>query len=393
VYLRRLNLTNNRGSKYIYICNKHQLVRELHEITWKNINKQTLTYTTTLVVPRNPDNVHMTRSVTETIYPVSIRTYGVKQKRRNEEPRVRKKQKPKRKCHFVGCNSTSDPNKVGKKGWSRVQPPVVLTSPNQRCNRARKLVAYKKCRCENCLILMGLSRDDSRFEVRMCNKHETEIQEVLVPWIDTRGRSQVMKKKIRVPTDRLIQEEDTEGRRTSIERIRRHELAEAEFLAKSGEKEAAISMLMMLWDFGDNHHGRKPSKPRRLGGINDEITEKKKVIVSFETLTDRRVKIQTGFPSILAMLAFISVVSNGNIDEITNTTSTLTWLEEWYLYFEIIYGKTISRYVDAIDKYDSNDREVRRVFDIKLQAVKKVRKEWPMYCSLKEDETYRKPNK
>jgi hypothetical protein len=167
---------------------------------------------------------------------------------------------------------------------------------------------------------------------------------------------------------------NTEGRRTSIERIRRHELAEAEFLAKSGEKEAAISMLMMLWVFGDNNH-RTPSKPRRLGGIRDEITEKKKVIVSFETLTDRRVKIQTGFPSILAMLAFISVVCNGNIDEITNTTSTLTWLEEWYLYLEIIYGKTISRYVDAIDKYDSNDREVRRVFDKKLQAVKKVRKE------------------
>jgi hypothetical protein len=65
----------------------------------------------------------------------------------------------------------------------------------------------------------------------------------------------------------------------------------------------------------------------------------------------------------------------------TKTDTTLTWLEEWYLYFEIIYGKTLARWV----------RILRETYDRKLNKVLHVsRKILPRYVTMEEDESYSK---
>jgi hypothetical protein len=41
------------------------------------------------------------------------------------------------------------------------------------------------------------------------------------------------------------------------------------------------------------------------------------------------IKVRTGFPTIMTMLAFIAISSDGQPEKIEITTSKLTWLEEW----------------------------------------------------------------
>jgi hypothetical protein len=107
-------------------------------------------------------------------------------------------------------------------------------------------------------------------------------------------------------------------------------------------------------------------------------------------LNQNIIKVQTGFPSLLAMLGYIAVICSGNIQEITTTTSTtLTWFEEWYAYFEILYGKSLSRWVDAELKYMCNHQLLRDIYDNKLKKVLSVRSAWPRYVTIQEDETYR----
>ena len=65
-------------------------------------------------------------------------------------------------------------------------------------------------------------------------------------------------------------------------------------------------------------------------------------------INDSDVYHRTGFVDKKAMLVFIVIVHNGDIQSIANSkTSTLTWFEEWFFYFEMMHGKTIMRWKDA----------------------------------------------
>jgi hypothetical protein len=72
------------------------------------------------------------------------------------------------------------------------------------------------------------------------------------------------------------------------------------------------------------------------------------------------------------------------------TSSKLTWVEEWILYFETVYGHSLIRLCDYVKSYESSDNAVRRVFRAKLEMVIEARKRWPMYASYTEDAKYRR---
>ena len=55
-------------------------------------------------------------------------------------------------------------------------------------------------------------------------------------------------------------------------------------------------------------------------------------------LTAKEVKRRTGFYDVSSMLSFVVVVCGGKVDVMTQTYSKLTWLEEWVLYLEYVYG-------------------------------------------------------
>jgi hypothetical protein len=284
------------------------------------------------------------------------------------------------------------------KGWKRVQPPVTLDEINQKDDRAQKNVAYKQKTRDITLRNMGLSLLDPRLDIRCCNLHKIEKLYLSVCWTTIKNKEKISKMYFNIPVHHGLSTNEglteVRPRENSIARALSREMAQAEEDARKGDKDAALRYLNLIWGGANaqpivNQPLDYPTRPTRIG-VKREEKERRKVVVRMDDLTDTRVHIQTGFPSLLALLGFIAIVNNGDIEEITKTTSSLTWLEEWYLYLEIVYGKSISRWVDACDKYGMSDRRLREIFDNKLDAVLKIRQEWPRYCSLLEDETYHK---
>ena len=94
------------------------------------------------------------------------------------------------------------------------------------------------------------------------------------------------------------------------------------------------------------------------------------------------------------MMAFVVIVNKGDIRKVSETTThVLTWFEEWYAFFEIIYGKRINRWVDGIEKYKVSDATLRKLFLTRLKQVLSTRQEWPRFATYREDEIFRCPRK
>ena len=68
----------------------------------------------------------------------------------------------------------------------------------------------------------------------------------------------------------------------------------------------------------------------------------------------------------------------------------MTWYEEWFLYFEFVYGKTVHTVEAAMAAYGmKGDKAVNKVIDTKLDMILRARQQWPKYASLIEDEFLR----
>ena len=65
-------------------------------------------------------------------------------------------------------------------------------------------------------------------------------------------------------------------------------------------------------------------------------------------ISAKEVRRQTGFCSLDGLLSYIFVVGNGDIARIMQQVSSLTWLEEWFLYLEYQNGKLMTRIEDVM---------------------------------------------
>jgi seryl-tRNA synthetase len=77
-------------------------------------------------------------------------------------------------------------------------------------------------------------------------------------------------------------------------------------------------------------------KKRKRWEVEEEISG---TVVRFKNINDEIIKVTTGFTSVRAMVAFICICCDGDIEKIRNTTTSLTWLGEWCIYFESIWGR------------------------------------------------------
>jgi hypothetical protein len=82
-------------------------------------------------------------------------------------------------------------------------------------------------------------------------------------------------------------------------------------------------------------------------------------------------KSTTGFPNVMAMLLFIVIINEGDAEKIKHTVSKLTWLEEYLLYFEVMYSRQHTRWIDVCNKYKITDPLARKIFDSKISKQKK----------------------
>ena len=76
---------------------------------------------------------------------------------------------------------------------------------------------------------------------------------------------------------------------------------------------------------------------------------------------------------------------NGDHDKMTYAVTSLTWLEEWLMYYDILWGKTIIRWIDVEKEYKMHGTLCLKVFDTKLALVVCCRSSWPRWVSHSED--------
>ena len=67
-------------------------------------------------------------------------------------------------------------------------------------------------------------------------------------------------------------------------------------------------------------------------------------------MSDSEVKRRTGFPSEKTMLAYIVVVCDGNVDKIKEKQTPLTWYEEWFMAFEYVWNRSVTRLIDRVQR-------------------------------------------
>ena len=87
---------------------------------------------------------------------------------------------------------------------------------------------------------------------------------------------------------------------------------------------------------------------------------------------DKEVKLRTGFETERDLLTFIIIACNGDFDTIKKTHSVLTWYEEWFFYFEMMYGLTIQTWGVAESEkhgFGIDAQTLRKVFDEKMELV------------------------
>lgn len=102
-------------------------------------------------------------------------------------------------------------------------------------------------------------------------------------------------------------------------------------------------------------------------------------------VSDKEVRRRTGFPNKSALLLYIFVVSDGDINIIMKRKSSLTWFEEWFLHFEYLWGKSLTRLPDVENTYGIGRSTVEEVITLKYTIINNALKSWPVYASYAED--------
>merc|ERR1712032_1206587 len=143
----------------------------------------------------------------------------------------------------------------------------------------------------------------------------------------------------------------------------------------------------------NNNSHRTPllnnNNKKKRGNILHQYVEQSYIFVLNE-LTPKEIKRRTGFCDLFYLLSYVIIICGGDMDQITVTSTKLTWLEEWIFFFEYIYGHSKNRLCDYESEYNLCRNACRMLFRSKLLLAMKARNRWPMYASHEEDCKLRK---
>jgi hypothetical protein len=117
---------------------------------------------------------------------------------------------------------------------------------------------------------------------------------------------------------------------------------------------------------------------------------KKVGVLDVKSLLPSFVHQHTGFEDLVQLLSFTAVVSGGSFELMTKTVTTqLSFIEEWFLYFEWMYHRTRTRFEDIAKDYNVSFNPAKRVFRSKLQLAMRAQSWWPAYAMHEEDKKIR----
>ena len=94
-------------------------------------------------------------------------------------------------------------------------------------------------------------------------------------------------------------------------------------------------------------------------------------VISYEEMmkNNAEVKRRKGMQSLAHLISYALLSCNGDYNQMTRNQSYLTWLKEWFLCFEYVWGRTLQQWINAAAVYKSSVRTVRRVFHQKLEIL------------------------
>lgn len=133
----------------------------------------------------------------------------------------------------------------------------------------------------------------------------------------------------------------------------------------------------------------------RRGSPTGEICEPVKndmycsPVQQLDKLTPKEVSRLTGFHDLKMLLSYVAVVCDGDFDNMTRTVSCMTWLEEWILSLEFLWGHCMQRLTDYESVYNCRVKTIRKVIRTKLRQIIAARGRWPIYASYSEDAKFR----
>jgi hypothetical protein len=264
-----------------------------------------------------------------------------------------------------------------------------------------------------------LKSQDKRKHLRFCCNHPLEWVTKSVAWIDGNEKLRSTTVKYNMPkahgAKSALNQRDVESRGFGQDRYLGRVLSAMNEKVGFGEEDvnpAHVELVQTWANVGDGKENISPIVARMAGIEQGEDTfdsskqvkcviankgfkrkyssmDEQRTVVKPKELTTWQVSRQTGFKSLQQLLAAIAVFSNGDLEMMETRSSALTWFEEWYFYFEMVWGRSLLRWSDAEDKYKKSVKSLRDVFDSKLKQVIRARNSWPLYASLEEDEKLR----
>ena len=316
-----------------------------------------------------------------------------------------------RTCVYPGCNSTHLQDNIS---FHRV-PPAPNPTLRNGTSKDRKSYAMRLFHRNECMRRLGISLADPRKEIRFCSEHPVVKVSKSFSWNDKDGiqrrgvaifdticayshkstlnaTSVGTSKGVGVDrmTIRFIESMQMEQDSPEMALVQTLETSEGALeqmngsIRKSANLEAHLEAAKL--------EGRRDKRLRSPVQTTDSKRRKRscRVVKKPKELREWIVKCETGFTSVTHLLSYVSIICNGDISKILAPTTNLTWFEEWYLFFELLWGRTLTRWCDAEGKYDVHRHTLRTdVFDVKLIMLMSTRASWPLYASLEEDEKLR----
>jgi hypothetical protein len=223
---------------------------------------------------------------------------------------VRKQQTCKRQCNYFDCTTLYSDNNVK---FKHISPPVKLTCGTN--NREIEQYAIKNKYRVLCLLRMA----DDQKDIRICNMHKTTNENVSVQWTTSKGEGKTTRKQMNLPAEsstEAILSSSGNGVHCNIQQ-------QISVATEKGDTKAALS-LMLLWSCNDDVASLSLCSNQTHLGVDQSKDKNKKneqqVVVRLLDLNNQVVKVQTGFPSLLAMLAFVAVVCHGRLKEVKKKT-------------------------------------------------------------------------
>jgi hypothetical protein len=103
-------------------------------------------------------------------------------------------------------------------------------------------------------------------------------------------------------------------------------------------------------------------------------------IVDPFNLQSHQVKARTGFRNVEGLLSMILIVCDGDLTIMQKRESYLTWYEEWFMFFEFLWGKTTpTLFCGSISVWE--ECHSTTYHRCKMQMVLDARKRWPQFVS------------